>query len=101
MGNSDEGDHPPARSSSDELSSILQQALSRTPTAQPSFSPKKIVSSAEMFNRTFPLVPGGAVSYVAELCEEEGGQLTLMTFTNIPLICFLIFNTWIIWLTLC
>ncbi|CAF2163493.1 unnamed protein product [Brassica napus] len=75
MGNSDEGDRLPAPSSSDELSSILRQVLSRTPTAQPSFSPKKIVSSAEMFNRTFPLLiptPGGAVSYAACAAAETG-----------------------------
>ena len=72
MGNSDEGDRLPAPSSSDELSSILRQVLSRTPTAQPSFSPKKIVSSADMFNRTFPLVPGGAVSYAACAVAETG-----------------------------
>ncbi|KAF3591659.1 hypothetical protein DY000_02024092 [Brassica cretica] len=72
MGNSDEGDRLPDPSSSDELSSILRQVLSRTPTAQPSFSPKKIVSSAEMFNRTFPLVPGGAVSYAACAVAETG-----------------------------
>ncbi|KAG2265181.1 hypothetical protein Bca52824_072260 [Brassica carinata] len=57
MGNSDEGDRLPSPSPSDELSSILRQVLSRTPTAQPSFSPKKIVSSGEMFNRTFPSFP--------------------------------------------
>ncbi|CAF1826439.1 unnamed protein product [Brassica oleracea var. botrytis] len=76
MGNSDARDRLPAPSSSDELSSILRQVLSRTPpTAQPSFSRKKIVSSGEMFNRTFPLVHGGAVSYAAcAVSETEEGK---------------------------
>ncbi|KAJ0239083.1 Transcription factor ALC [Hirschfeldia incana] len=69
MGNSDDGDCLPAPSSSDELSSILRQVLSRSPTAQPSFPPKKMVSSAEMFN---PFVPGGAVSYTDCAVAETG-----------------------------
>ncbi|CAH8335910.1 unnamed protein product [Eruca vesicaria subsp. sativa] len=72
MGNSDDCDRLPAPSSSDELSSILRQVLSRAPTAQSSSSPEKIVSSAEMFNRTFPIVPGGAVSYAACAGAETG-----------------------------
>ncbi|KAL0721626.1 hypothetical protein Bca4012_036225 [Brassica carinata] len=75
MGSSEDGDRLPSPSPSDELSSILRQVLSRTPTAQPSFSPKKIVSSGEMFNRTFPLVHGGAVSYPARaVSETEEGK---------------------------
>ncbi|WZZ50021.1 hypothetical protein YC2023_050128 [Brassica napus] len=84
MGNSDARDRLPAPSSSDELSSILRQVLSRTPpTAQPSFSRKKIVSSGEMFNRTFPLVHGGAVSYAAcAVSETEEGKCAFENQTD-------------------
>ncbi|CAH2043175.1 unnamed protein product [Thlaspi arvense] len=66
MGNPDDGDRLPPPSSSDELSSVLRQILSRAPITQPSSSPpRRVVSSAEMFDRTFPFVPGGAVSSAA------------------------------------
>ncbi|CAA7056880.1 unnamed protein product [Microthlaspi erraticum] len=75
MGNADDGDRLPPPSSSDELSSILRQILSRTPTIQPSSPPKRIFSSAEMFDRTFPSVSDGAVSAggyaVAEIGDER------------------------------
>ena len=88
MGNSDARDRLPAPSSSDELSSILRQVLSRTPpTAQPSFSRKKIVSSGEMFNRTFPLVHGGAVSYAAcAVSETEEGKCAFENQVNLTML---------------
>ncbi|XP_013632630.1 PREDICTED: transcription factor ALC-like [Brassica oleracea var. oleracea] len=88
MGNSDARDRLPAPSSSDELSSILRQVLSHTPpTAQPSFSRKKIVSSGEMFNRTFPLVHGGAVSYAAcAVSETEEGKCAFENQVNLTML---------------
>ncbi|CAN6826497.1 unnamed protein product, partial [Brassica oleracea] len=88
MGNSDASDRLPAPSSSDELSSVLRQVLSRTPpTAQPYFSQKKIVSSGEMFNRTFPLVHGGAVSYAAcALSETEEGKCAFENQLNLTML---------------
>ncbi|XP_024006989.1 transcription factor ALC isoform X2 [Eutrema salsugineum] len=74
MGDSDDGDRLPPPSSSDELSSILRQILSRTPTAQPSSPPKRIVSSAEMFDRSFPFVSAGAVSSAGYAVAETGDK---------------------------
>lgn len=75
MGNADDGDRLPPPSSSDELSSILRQILSRNPTTQPSSPPKRIVSSADMFDRTFASVSDGAVSSggyaVADIGEDR------------------------------
>lgn len=65
MGSSDDGHCLPTPCSSDELSSILRQILSRAPTTQPSSPPKRNVSSAEMFDRSFSFVSGGAVSTAA------------------------------------
>ncbi|CAN8264131.1 unnamed protein product [Cochlearia groenlandica] len=64
MSNSDDGDGVPPPSSSDELSSILRQILSRNPTTQ--------ASSAEMFDRTFPFVSTGAVSSAGYGVSETG-----------------------------
>lgn len=65
LGSSDDSHCLPTPCSSDELSSILRQILSRAPTTQPSSPPKRNVSSAEMFDRNFSFVSGGAVSTVA------------------------------------
>lgn len=92
MGSSDDGDRLPPPCSSDELSSFLRQILSRSPTNQPLSAPdtatrpqqqppKRIVSAAEMFDRSFPSVHGGAVSSagdaVAEIGEDNENKVKL------------------------